>query len=101
MRYFLCYFTLLKASLRSVDRLARNLLRGLQGQEEVVCICTLKGASQFFHDMLAAMKRLNVESAHPIRFRPEYIRASSYLNTGSTGHVAITGIDPKSLAGKV
>jgi hypoxanthine phosphoribosyltransferase len=61
----------------------------------------LKGGHQFFSDLISAIKKLNNRFQQSIPLSLDFIRAKSYENTASTGHVEISGMDLATLKGKV
>jgi len=66
-----------------------------------VCVCVLKGGHQFFADLVGFIKRSNVDSATPVPLSLEFVRAKSYVNDKSSGKIELSGIDAKSIEGKV
>eukprot|EP00549_Striatella_unipunctata_P021290 CAMPEP_0118725032 /NCGR_PEP_ID=MMETSP0800-20121206/32918_1 /TAXON_ID=210618 ORGANISM="Striatella unipunctata, Strain CCMP2910" /NCGR_SAMPLE_ID=MMETSP0800 /ASSEMBLY_ACC=CAM_ASM_000638 /LENGTH=156 /DNA_ID=CAMNT_0006633693 /DNA_START=225 /DNA_END=695 /DNA_ORIENTATION=- len=57
-------------------------------------VCVLKGASLFFHHLLAALQRRRQG------FSYEFLRAKSYEGDSTTGTVHLSGLDYKKLTGK-
>lgn len=64
-------------------------------------LVVLKGGSEFAVDLTRTLRRLHSFSeARHLPFTVDYVRVKSYSGTESTGKVAITGIDLRSLAGR-
>ena len=66
-------------------------------------MCILKGAYQFYNDLLDEIKTLNQFHSHEsetVHLSLHFVRVKSYEGTESTGNVRISGIDLQDLAGK-
>merc|ERR1712065_33834 len=75
-------------------------LHKYQGQE-LHMVCILKGAYQFYNDLLDEIKTLNQFHSHEsetVHLSLHFVRVKSYEGTESTGNVRISGIDLQDLA---
>ena len=83
-----------------VEKLARDVLNDYS-DKTMHLVCVLKGGSDFFHDLITQIRRIQTHSCTgTIPFTVDFIRCKSYSGTESTGNVEITGADLNKLKGK-
>lgn len=78
---------------RRVGELARILHEDYKGQRPVL-LCTLKGACPFFSHLTEALQELRQG------YQTEFVRASSYEGTESSGIVSLSAWKPQHLEGR-
>lgn len=79
-----------------VRKLAFDYYNNLDKSKDIVLVCVLKGANQFYNDFFTELKRLivsDVTCQKPPIILQEFIRVKSYEGTESTGKVKIIGMD--------
>ena len=74
------------------EKLAFEVVRELTGP--LVMLCVLKGAYQFFSDLVDKIQSLNCVHKHKsLQLDIDFIRMKSYVNEASTGEVKVIGND--------
>jgi hypoxanthine phosphoribosyltransferase len=83
-----------------IEKLAQILLEDYKDSVPHL-LCTLKGAHEFFADLLKAMRQRNAyKGSKTAAFTFDFMRAKSYEGTGSSGEVKMSGLDLAELAGR-
>lgn len=74
------------------EKLAFEILSQLSGP--LITLCTLKGAYQFYSDILGKIQSLNCVYKHKsLQLDIDFIRMKSYVDDGSSGEVKVIGND--------
>lgn len=74
------------------ERIAYEILRDLQGP--IMTLCVLKGAYQFYSDLMGKIQMLNcIYSNKSLQMDIDFIRLKSYVDESSTGEIKIIGSD--------
>lgn len=83
-----------------IEKLAADIRADLPGVTPHLLV-VLKGGSEFATDLTRSMRKWHAYSgALHLPFTVDYIRVKSYEGTQSTGNVAVSGIDLKTIAGR-
>eukprot|EP00917_Polyrhabdina_sp_WS-2016_P009875 GHVP01021686.1.p1 GENE.GHVP01021686.1~~GHVP01021686.1.p1 ORF type:complete len:236 (+),score=37.26 GHVP01021686.1:13-720(+) len=72
-----------------IDKLAADLSIQYAGKQ-VHCICILKGARVFFHNIMNAISLCNMSNANFLPFMEHYLKVKSYEGDASTGKVQLS-----------
>ncbi|EWM22995.1 hypoxanthine-guanine phosphoribosyltransferase, partial [Nannochloropsis gaditana] len=94
-----------------IDKMAQDLLDdlfpapfpppgGLLPVCELHLLCVLKGASRFFHALLASLRRRAQAQRLPLQIQIEFITVRSYSGMQSTGTVDVSGCVLGNLQGR-
>merc|ERR1712178_249127 len=80
-----------------VERMAGDYYNSLSEEDRkkpILAMCVLKGANQYFNDLIQELKNLaSHDKEKPPQILVDFIRLKSYSNTESTGKVQVIGMD--------
>lgn len=74
-----------------VEKLANDIIA--DAPEELVVLCVLKGAHQFFADLMQHLKKCNQHGKRIQKLNFEFIRLKSYVGDQSSGNVSVSGLE--------
>lgn len=80
-----------------VERMASDYYNSLTQEDRkkpILAMCVLKGANQYFNDLIQELKNLaSHDKEQPPQILVDFVRLKSYSNTESTGNVQVIGMD--------